>query len=283
MDVLTEFVRALRRLRRDESGVAMMLTLAVMLVLYVLCSGVYAIGETIREKIEMQNACDSAAYSAAVVQADGLSRMAMINRALSWTYVQLTNTQMDYITCKFLDLVVRRFDKDAENCQDWADGSIAVCIAGCHPDCDDWFTSPGQGWYCGSTGNIGNAGQGKVNLNGHETEIDKIRAAVSGADAESMEVAIDFYKQTIVALNALLPVVNSAMQASILKTLHITLESNLPYANNGPADDELRKEYLWWHGDTGSSYSPYPTSDTELVVDNTTVTYYSALYNTEKD
>ena len=63
MDELVEFVRMLRRLRRDESGVAMMLTLAVVLVLYVLCAGVYAIGDTIREKIEMQNACDSAAYS----------------------------------------------------------------------------------------------------------------------------------------------------------------------------------------------------------------------------
>ena len=124
MDELVEFVRMLRRLRRDESGVAMMLTLAVVLVLYVLCAGVYAIGDTIREKIEMQNACDSAAYSAAVVQADGLSRMAMVNRALSWTYVQLTNMQLDYITHKWLALVVKRFNEDWKRSRDWARGSF---------------------------------------------------------------------------------------------------------------------------------------------------------------
>ena len=73
----------MNRLRREESGVALMLTLSVVLLLYVLCAGVYAVGETARQKIEIQNACDAAAYSAALVEADGLSRMAMVNRALA--------------------------------------------------------------------------------------------------------------------------------------------------------------------------------------------------------
>ena len=105
------------RLRQEESGVALMMTLSIFMLLFVLCAGVYSIGETVRQKVELQNACDSAAYSAALVQADGLSRMAMVNRAMSWTYVQLTNMQIDYITYKWLQLVRRRFEDDKTMCQ----------------------------------------------------------------------------------------------------------------------------------------------------------------------
>ena len=98
MDFVKIALGEIERLRRDESGVALMLTLSVFMLLYVVCAGIYSIGETVRQKVELQNACDNAAYSVAVVQADGLSRMAMVNRAMSWSYIQLTNMQIDYIT-----------------------------------------------------------------------------------------------------------------------------------------------------------------------------------------
>ncbi|MBQ7252068.1 MAG: hypothetical protein IJS32_05645 [Kiritimatiellae bacterium] len=104
-----------KRLAREESGAALLLTLAVFLLLFVICCGVFAIGETIRQKTELQNACDAAAYSAAVAQADVLSRMAVVNRSMAWTYIQLCRAQMDYIVFRWLKLTYERFKEDREN------------------------------------------------------------------------------------------------------------------------------------------------------------------------
>lgn len=117
---LTGLHRRIRAFARDTRGYAVMSTLAIFLFLFVLCAAVYAIGETIRERIKMQNACDAAAYSAAVVQADGLSRMACINRAMSWSYVQMTGRQMDYITYRWLKLACSRFEEDQRNAEEYA-------------------------------------------------------------------------------------------------------------------------------------------------------------------
>ena len=104
-------------LRRDNDGFVVMFTLALFLLLFVFCASVYAVAETIHQRIRLQNACDAAAYSAAVVQADGLSRMATVNQALAWTYVQMTNHQMDYITYRWLRLTVKRYDEDKANAE----------------------------------------------------------------------------------------------------------------------------------------------------------------------
>ena len=98
MNAMKKIIARILYLKQDNEGFVLMMTLSIFLFLFVLCSAIYAVGETIHQKIRLQNACDAAAYSAAVVQADGLSRMATINKALSWTYVQMTNHQMDYIT-----------------------------------------------------------------------------------------------------------------------------------------------------------------------------------------
>lgn len=104
-------------LRQDCQGFVVMSTLAIFLFLFILCAFVYAVGETTHQRIKMQNACDAAAYSAAVVQADGLSRMATVNRAMAWSYVQMTNRQMDYITYRWLKLTCKRFEEDKTNAQ----------------------------------------------------------------------------------------------------------------------------------------------------------------------
>ena len=62
---------------------------------------VYAAGETVRQRMELQNAADAAAYSGAAVQADTLSRVVCINQAMSWTYVMMNRRVMDYITDKW--------------------------------------------------------------------------------------------------------------------------------------------------------------------------------------
>ena len=111
-------------LRKDSEGFVVMSTLAIFLFIFVLCAFVYAVGETIHQKIRIQNACDAAAYSAAVVQADGLSRMAAVNRAMSWSYVQMTNRQMDYITYRWLKLTSKRFGEDMANAKEYHDNIV---------------------------------------------------------------------------------------------------------------------------------------------------------------
>lgn len=68
---------------RDDEGAAFVITIAVFMFIYLGICGVFAVGKEIKEKIQLQNACDAAAYSAAVVQADTLSRIATLNRAMS--------------------------------------------------------------------------------------------------------------------------------------------------------------------------------------------------------
>lgn len=176
-----------RRLVREESGVALMLTLAVFLLLYVLCCGVYATGETVRQRIEVQNACDAAAYSAAVVQADALSRMAVVNRAMAWTYIQLCREEMDYIVFSWLRLTCQRFRWDEENKAIPGDigskrhftfegfpyniGSPSFAGAGLHchdPKC----THDHDAWYCGVSDGTSEPKKDHVLLNG-ETDIGK--------------------------------------------------------------------------------------------------------------
>ena len=116
--ILRAFKDKFIRLAREEDGVALVVTLAVFFFIYLICMGVYAVGTNVRERIHLQNACDAAAYSAAVVQADTLSRIATINRAMSWTYVQMTRRQMDYIVWRWLDVTVREYEKDLGKASD---------------------------------------------------------------------------------------------------------------------------------------------------------------------
>lgn len=107
------------RLGRDESGAAFLVTLALFMFMFLLCSGVYTIGDMVRQRIELQNAADAAAYSAAVIQADTVSRVATINRAMAWTYLQMTRRQMDYIVDKWVGLTETRMKEDRDKMEDF--------------------------------------------------------------------------------------------------------------------------------------------------------------------
>ena len=137
------------RLGRDEDGVALVVTLGVFMFLYVACASVYAVGMAVKEKMHLQGACDAAAYSAAIVQADTFSRIATINRAMSWTYQQMTRRQMDYIVWQWLEEVIEHHREDRNAAQQYAFN---------HNQCSDTVggkcSQPhpcyghGTGWYC---------------------------------------------------------------------------------------------------------------------------------------
>ncbi len=132
--------KKLTSLGRDDNGAVLVLTLALFFFLFLLVSGVYVVGEAVHRRIELQNACDAAAYSAAVVQADGLSRIATVNRAMSWTYAQMVKRQTDYITYRWLKLTYKQFKEDRDNAKDWHWYLLP---------CDENHDQDGVGWWCG--------------------------------------------------------------------------------------------------------------------------------------
>jgi len=134
--------KAFVRLGRDESGAAFLVTLALFMFMFLLCSGVYSIGDIVRQRIELQNASDAAAYSAAVIQADTISRVATINRAMAWTYLQMTRRQMDYIVDKWVGLTETRMKEDRDKMEDFWE---------VYGQCDGTHDSGPQGstYWCG--------------------------------------------------------------------------------------------------------------------------------------
>lgn len=107
--------RAALRLWKEESGVVLALTVIVFLSIFMMASAIFTGGETLRQRIELQNAADAAAYSAAIVQADCNSRLAALNRAMSWTYVQMVRMEMDYVVDKWLWLTLKRWKADDDS------------------------------------------------------------------------------------------------------------------------------------------------------------------------
>lgn len=104
--------RILLKFAKDEDGVALAFGITFFLLVFLVGMSIYAAGETVRQRMELQNAADAAAYSGAAVQADTLSRVACINQAMSWTYVMMNRRIMDYITDKWLEKVEREWNSD---------------------------------------------------------------------------------------------------------------------------------------------------------------------------
>ena len=146
-------------LGRDEDGAALVVTLAIFFLMYLGCMGVYAVSMSVKERVQLQNAVDAAAYSAAVVQADTLSRIATINRAMSWTYVDMTRHQMDYIVRRWLGHTCDHYEEDLnggrdeknkkhDGLEDYTNHSILLkgpCA---------FHKSFCGGWYIGADGNV---------------------------------------------------------------------------------------------------------------------------------
>ena len=288
--VLTILKSEIARLKREESGVALMMTLSVFLLLFVLCAGVYSIGETVRQKVELQNACDSAAYSVALVQADGLSRMAMVNRALSWTYVQLTNMQIDYVTYKWLQLVRKRFGDDRSNCLGHNSGS-RYRSHGNRRCGESSLKSPGTGWLCGIAGK----GMDLVRLNGRSDEIpiSAIDEAISKCSyMEDYYVAITNLKQTIRTYNDTLTVISRNMHLSMAQTASAVLAQNLPRDEKGKIDTSQAADFVFFQdvpfpmagneSDPNSVFfSPYDITELDEFGNPVGAGYFSPLLNTE--
>lgn len=129
------------RFVRDEDGAVLAMSVLVFLVLFVSSFSVYAVGESVRQRIEVQNAADAAAYSASVVQADALSRVATLNRSMAYAYVMLGRMEMDYIVDKWLEEALLLWEIDKMIAKGINDLSNRACGHGI----GDWYA--GQSRY----------------------------------------------------------------------------------------------------------------------------------------
>lgn len=250
-----------KSLPRDENGAAMMITLAVVLFLYLLCSSTYAIGMTINEKIQLQNAADAAAYSAAVVEADGLSRIATINRAMSWTYIQTVKRRMDYIALRWLQLTLQRFNEDKNVCRAFNNSPYRMWSWGGNVwhvprHCSKHISStPKEGcWWVGWTPSDGTTDNPMIRI-GNITREDttgldaqnflygrlhpyqSLQQYVQNVSASALESAIRSDDQILGALSGLLQSLISQLGKHVENTALNVLKKNLP-PNSGLGDEE---------------------------------------------
>ena len=177
------------RLGRDDDGMAMVVTLAVFMFMWLVCMGVYAIGTAVKTRIHLQNACDAAAYSAAVVQADTLSRIATINRAMSWTYIQMTRRQMDYIVDRWLVKTVGEVKEDV-SC------AIGTYGDGIHdePDHKKYWDLRGSSPTYPRLGRDNDEDDTYVSLNGNsETSVKEIKDSISDFENNWYKNNLSFY------------------------------------------------------------------------------------------
>lgn len=293
-------------LKDDQEGFVLMLTLSIFLFLFLLSMSIYAVGDTIHKKIQIQNACDAAAYSAAVVQADGLSRMATVNRAMSWTYVQMTNHQMDYITYRWLRLTAKRFQEDYDNAKKfhcsvilpvdpslgfWSivDAAVsAFLLSYLGFDCDGKHGEEGNGWWCGA----GFEQHKQLVLNGSDEPIEfealkslvlefgstfdlnqQAQPILSNADTWGGELAkqIEQDRNTLDAMNLALEMINTNTIKAMQETAEFVLKSML----RDSGDDY--KDYSVYIS-IPQGQSPYTLAAAGGKVQRA---YFQPLYNTE--
>ncbi len=216
------------RLWKDESGVVLAFTVIVFLALFVMACSVYAVGETVRLRVEVQNAADAAAYSGAIVQADCNSRVAALNRAMSWCYVQMGRMEMDYIVDRWLRQTVEDFDHDDDKMM-WINFP-----SDCHHG-EDYY---GTGYGVSFPNPIGSpevmpAPRNKIRLNGHRMETrDSIDDATDdarsqGRNYEALAGPIDTCRDNINALNAKEEELITKLPSRIKKTVETILKGNI--------------------------------------------------------
>lgn len=293
----------LRRLRREEDGVIIACSLAVFLFLYVLGCGVYALGTTIYEREALQNAADAAAYSAASIQADALSRMAMLNKALSYTYIQMSRKQMDCITAQWLRLVYQRYEEDSTWAYNWASVFFADGrnlpkdlfsfikwiydmlgmnngngLTSAVKNCYLLYKRNGEAWFCGSQGQVDT-----ILINGRSVPSALLKSVVVSLENEnaisSLKAAIVEDKQTLFLLNNTFPVIHESMCESMRLVIASVLSRNLRAAFGDDALDECYfatkiPEAVW---------NPYLASMTPSAQTVTRAGYFNVLNNVEGD
>lgn len=108
--MITVAKKRIQQLCWGDEGVALAMFIIICPTLLLIAFSAYQLGEVVRQRIVLQNATDSGAYAGAVVQADALSRIGVLNEAMAWTFVQSMNLQQDLLVGNFLTRLVDEYN-----------------------------------------------------------------------------------------------------------------------------------------------------------------------------
>ena len=221
---------------RDDSGVAFAFTVTAGLIVFLFGFAVYACGETVRQRIELQNAADAAAYSAALVQADTLSRIAVINRAMAWNYVMMTRRQMDHIVERWLGRVLEHWNNSRNVTQAYQN----VCA--CHPRAE------GANWRVGVSagGGGGEVIHQLIRLNGSQDEWIPILQAYRGVGAAmNPESILSSLRECILSMNRAEENLISGLKRRIENAVEFIVKADISLT---PNDRSVRnRREIRWH------------------------------------
>ena len=207
----------------DESGVAFALTVTVSIVIFLFGFAVYAIGETVRERIELQNAADAAAYSGALVQADTISRIAVINKAMAWNYVMMTRRQMDYIVDRWLGKVMEVYDREYNATRTFQN----VCA--CHPRVEGWNWRVGVG----PGGSAGAIVHRMIRLNGTQDVFTPLIIAARATNASrNTAFQLEAIRRCIDAMNKAESSLISGMKSRIESAVEFAIDADVSLTAN---------------------------------------------------
>ncbi|MFH0907367.1 MAG: hypothetical protein V1929_01210 [bacterium] len=208
------------RLWKDESGVVLAMTVVMFLTLFVISSAVFVVGENIRLRVEVQNAADAAAYTAAIVQADALSRIAAINRAMGWTYAQQVKLEMDFIVNKWLMQSLMAWLKDYIKVRLRA--MVSTCSLGPRTGWDDYYC--GQGYF---------NNREAMELNGHDwVDVKDIVNAIKSAKAIRNIGPIIKASANIKGMNKAEAAIIKKLEDKIHKAVKKSLKENIKQGRN---------------------------------------------------
>ena len=222
----------LTALAEDESGVAFAFTVTVALIVFLFGAAVYACGETVREKIELQNTADAAAYSGALVQADTLSRIAVINKAMAWNYVMMTRRQMDHIVDCWLVKTLDAYNADKIETEDYQNRCA------CHPHAEfaNWRVgvSPGGGG--------GEVTHQQIRLNeSQDVMISDISDAHRGHGAHNPVSTLASLRRCIAAMNQAEKELVSGMKKRIENAVEFIVKADASLTENDKKVKDKRK------------------------------------------
>lgn len=203
------------RLWRDDDGVVLALTVVVYLTLFVIGCSVFAVGEHLRLRIVLQNAADAAAYSTAVVQADAISRIAALNRAMAWDYAQVCKMKRECILDKWVNDVYNAWKANRKKARNKA-----------RKNCDDyddrWYAgNPNWGWEDES-----------INFNGTWFEAQEILAIMIQVEqmGRSHNVLSDLIKDLLESIDEIYNKerkIITSLASALYATFRIVCEQNL--------------------------------------------------------
>lgn len=255
-----------RRLFTGTEGFAMGLTLLVWPVMLIMVSGVFVTGESVLRKMQLQNAVDLASYAGAQAQADTLSRMAVINRMMAWTYIQANKMEMDYNVRNWADLTNRTMNSLKSplssinqtlsfSCPDVPHKSQRTSASGI-----DW------GWYAGLNSSRSGYLPETMQLNSAEVMQETVQDTINATDSLESRLSDAFGNISSMndAMNDLLSKGNNRVKSAA----RMVFDANTP---------ELEDVTLWVKDLNWQRLLPVMTSETDFML------LAGDAYNTIKD